>query len=118
MLIINQLIRSQGWSGKAGRMNNTLDATVDTQNIEACHRLKSDNGRSNKAIVKFNKRKDIVWIMNKKKSLTQMVQVFPQALYLIDKIYDETVKSELKNDILLELQHRFPSKKKKKKRTS
>ena len=43
-----------------------------------------------------------------------MVQVFPQALYLIDKIYDETVKSELKNEILLELQHRFPSKKKKK----
>ena len=50
-------------------MNSTLDATVDTQNIEACHRLKSDNGRSNKAIVKFNKRKDIVWIMSKKKSL-------------------------------------------------
>ena len=31
----------------------------------------------------------------------------------IDKIYDETVKSELKKEILLELQHRFPSKKKK-----
>ena len=30
----------------------------------------------------------------------------------IDKIYDETVKSELKKEILLELQHRFPSKKK------
>ena len=35
----------------------------------------------------------------------------------IDKIYDETVKSELKKEILLELQHRFPSEKKKK-RTS
>ena len=34
----------------------------------------------------------------------------------IDKIYDETVKSELK-EILLELQHRFPSEKKRK-RTS
>ena len=31
----------------------------------------------------------------------------------IDKIYDETVKSELKKEILLELQHRFPSEKKK-----
>ena len=29
----------------------------------------------------------------------------------IDKIYDETVKSELKKEILLELQHRFPSEK-------
>ena len=31
----------------------------------------------------------------------------------IDTIYDETVKSELKKEILLELQHRFPSEKKK-----
>ena len=30
----------------------------------------------------------------------------------IDKIYDETVKSELKKEILLELQHKFPSEKK------
>ena len=30
----------------------------------------------------------------------------------IDKIYDETVKSELKKEILLELDHRFPSDKK------
>ena len=30
----------------------------------------------------------------------------------IDKIYDETVKSELKKEILLELQHRFPFEKK------
>ena len=30
----------------------------------------------------------------------------------IDKIYDETVKSELKKEILLELQHKFPSGKK------
>ena len=30
----------------------------------------------------------------------------------IDKIYDETVKSELKKEILLELQHRFPAEKK------
>ena len=38
-----------------------IDAPVDPQNIEACHRLKSDdNGRSNKVIVKFSKRKDMV----------------------------------------------------------
>ena len=30
----------------------------------------------------------------------------------IDKIYDETMKSELKKEILLELQHKFPSGKK------
>ena len=47
-----------------------IDASVDPQNIEACHRLKSDdNDRSNKVIVKFSKRKDVVRIMNKKKSL-------------------------------------------------
>ena len=46
------------------------DAPVELQNIEACHRLKSDdNGRSNKVIVKFSKRKDMVRVMNKKKSL-------------------------------------------------
>ena len=114
MLIINQLIRSQGGSGSAGRMNSTLggneqksleslkvsnidlektvldifdktDGPVDPQNIEACHRLKSDdNGGSNKVIVKFSKRKGMVRTMNKKKSLkmlTQMLQVFPQAFY-------------------------------------
>ena len=37
------------------------------KNIEACHRLKSDdNGLSNKVIVKFSKRKDMVRVMNKK----------------------------------------------------
>ena len=47
-----------------------IDAPVDPQNIEACHRLKSDdNGRSNKVIVKFSKRRDMVRVMNKKKSL-------------------------------------------------
>ena len=47
-----------------------IDAPVDPQNIEACHRLKfDDNGRSNKVIVKFSKREDMVRIMNKKKSL-------------------------------------------------
>ena len=30
----------------------------------------------------------------------------------INKIYDETVKNEPKKEVLLELQHRFPSKKK------
>ena len=30
----------------------------------------------------------------------------------IDKIYDETVKSEVKKEILLDMQQRFPSKKK------
>ena len=47
-----------------------IDAPVDPQNIETCHRLKSDdNGRSNKVIVKSSKRKDMVRVMNKKKSL-------------------------------------------------
>ena len=47
-----------------------IDAPFDPQNIEACHRLKSDdNGQSNKAIVKFSKRKDIVRVMNKKRVL-------------------------------------------------
>ena len=47
-----------------------IDAPVDPQNIEACHRLKSDdNGRSNKVIVKFSKGKDMARLMNKKKSL-------------------------------------------------
>ena len=46
------------------------DAPVEPQNTEACHRLKSDdNGRSNKIIVKFSKRKDMVRVMNKKNSL-------------------------------------------------
>ena len=46
------------------------DAPLDSQNIEACHRLKfHDNGRSNKVIVKFSKWKDMVRVMNKKKSL-------------------------------------------------
>ena len=45
-------------------------ALVDPQNIETCHRLKSDdNGQSNKIIVKFSKRKAMVRVMNKKKSL-------------------------------------------------
>ena len=46
------------------------DAPVDSQNIEACHRLKSDdNGRSNKVIVKFSKRKDMIRVMDKTKFL-------------------------------------------------
>ena len=50
-----------------------IDAPVDPQNIEACHRLKSDdNGRSNKVIVKFNNRKDMVRVRNKKKSLNML----------------------------------------------
>ena len=41
---------------------------VQPQNIEACDRLKSDdNGRGNKVIVKFSKRKDMAREMNKKK---------------------------------------------------
>ena len=53
-------------------LNNlyNIDAPVDSQNVEACHRLKSnDNGRSNKVIAKFSKRKDMVRVINKKKSL-------------------------------------------------
>ena len=43
-----------------------IDAPVDTQNIEASHRLKSDdNGRNNQAIVKFSKREDMFRPMNK-----------------------------------------------------
>ena len=48
------------------------DAPADPQNIEACHILKSQNNQSNKIIVKFTKHKDIkdmVRVMNKKKSL-------------------------------------------------
>ena len=47
-----------------------IDAPVDQQNIEACRRLKSDyNGRSNKVIMNISKLKDMVRVMNKKKSL-------------------------------------------------
>ena len=47
-----------------------IDAPVYPQNIEACHRLKSDdNGRNNKVIVNISKLKDMVRVMNKKKSL-------------------------------------------------
>ena len=93
------MIKSQGWTRSAGRMNSTgtecieisgipqsieqidlemtvlnvfdkIDAPVDPQNVEAYHRLKSgDNGQSNKVIVKFSKRKDMVLVMYKKKSL-------------------------------------------------
>ena len=45
-----------------------IDAPVDPQTIETCHRLKTDdNGQSNKVIVKFSKRKDMVRVMNKKR---------------------------------------------------
>ena len=47
---------------------------VEPQNIEACDRLKSDdNGRGNKVIVKFSKRKDMAREMNKKKSLKNAI---------------------------------------------
>ena len=46
-----------------------MDAPVDTQNIEAYHRLKSGNNDGNKIIAKFNKRKDMVRVMSKKKFL-------------------------------------------------
>ena len=47
-----------------------IDAPVDLRNIQACHRLKSDdNGRSNEVIVKFSKHKDTFRVMNIKKSL-------------------------------------------------
>ena len=56
-----------------------IDAPVDTQNIEASHRLKSDdNGRNNQAIVKFSKREDMFRLMNKNgpwKMLPEMAQV-------------------------------------------
>ena len=53
-----------------------VDAPVDPQHIEACHRLKSgDNGRSNKVTVKFCNRNDMVRVINKKSSLKLLVQV-------------------------------------------
>ena len=46
-----------------------IDAPVDPQNIDAWHKLKcDDNHQSNKVIVKFSKHKDMVRVMNKKKS--------------------------------------------------
>ena len=52
---------------KVLKVLDKIDAPADPQNIEACHRLKSDdNGLSNKVIVKFSKRKDMVRVMNKK----------------------------------------------------
>ena len=44
-----------------------IDALVESQNIEACHRLKSDdNGWSNKVI--NSESNGMAWVMNKKKS--------------------------------------------------
>ena len=43
-----------------------IDAPIDTQNIEALHRLKSDdNSQNNKVIVEFSKREGMVRVMNK-----------------------------------------------------
>ena len=56
-----------------------IDAPVDTQNIEASHRLKSDdNGRNNQGIVKFSKHEDMFRPMNKNgpwEMLPEMAQV-------------------------------------------
>ena len=64
-----------------------IDAPAHPQNIEASHRLKSDdNGRSSKVIVKFSKRKDMVRVMNKKESLKNANldgTGLPQALHYI-----------------------------------
>ena len=90
----------QGWGRSAGIMNSTLkgnvykyssnieqidlektvlnvfdkiNAPVDVQYIEACRRVKSDdNGRINKVIVEFSKRKDMVRVMSKRKSLKKL----------------------------------------------
>ena len=44
-----------------------IDSTVHPQSIKACHRLKSvDNGQSNKVIVKFSKRKDVIRVIVKR----------------------------------------------------
>ena len=43
---------------------------------------------------------------------TMRTSTISKAERYIDKIYDETVKIELKKEILLELQHKFPSGKK------
>ena len=55
------------------------DAPVGLQEIEACHRLKSDdNDRYNKVIMKFCKSNGMVREKNKKRSikfLTKVVQV-------------------------------------------
>ena len=47
---------------------STIDVTVDSENIEACHWLKSKSG-VNKVIVKFSKRKDAERVRNAKKKL-------------------------------------------------
>ena len=50
-----------------------INAPVGLQYIEACHRVKSDdNGRINKVIVEFSKRKDMVRVMSKRKSLKKL----------------------------------------------
>ena len=43
---------------------------------------------------------------------TMRISTISETETYIDKIYDETVKSGLKKEILLELQHRFSSEKK------
>ena len=45
---------------------------------------------------------------------TMRTSIISKTERYIDKIYDETVKNELKKEILLELQHRFSSEKKRK----
>ena len=53
--------RTDRFGEDSSKCFDKIDAPVDPQDIEACHRLKSDdNGRSNKVIVKFSKRKDMV----------------------------------------------------------
>ena len=71
-----------------------IDAPVDLQNIEACDRLKSDdNGRSNKVIVKSSKRKDMVRVMKKKKSLKNVnLQVSPLVFAVTRSICGINVK--------------------------
>lgn len=88
MLTINQLISLHGWRGITGRRNSPLggmykiseipqsieerdlektvldvfdkvDAPADTQNIEACQKLRPDNNCRNSK-VRFSKRKDMV----------------------------------------------------------
>ena len=73
----NLLTPSKYWTDRFGNtvlnVFEKLDAPVDPQKIEAFHKLKSDNNGillwSRKFIVKFSKLRDMVWVINRKKSL-------------------------------------------------
>ena len=54
---------------------------------------------------------DLSTMPQKNSVSTMRIPTISKTERYIDKIYDKTVKSKLKKEILLELQHRFPTKK-------